>query len=316
MKKILITGASGFIGNYLCDKLSATGNIVYGAFRQIKCNLKNSKFHKITVGDIDSKTNWKKALKSVDYVIHCASVAHEFNYKKKNNYYYSVNVDGTKRLAEQAAQAGIKRLIFLSTIKVNGENTDIKNQPNAFFYNDIPQPKDIYSKTKFLAEKVLRETSNETKLEIVVLRLPLVYGPNPKGNILRLIKLINLGFPLPFSLINNKRSLIGIDNLTDVLSCCLDHPEAKGKTFLVSDGEDISTPKLVAYMASAMGRSIGFFSIPVFLLKFFSCVLGKKYEIKRLTDSLQVDIEYTIKTLNWMPRVNVYDSIKRMMNKK
>ena len=316
MKKILITGASGFIGNHLCNKLSVPGNIIYGAFRQIKCNLKNSIFHKITVGDIDSKTNWKKALKSVDYVIHCAGVAHEFNYKKKNNYYYSVNVDGTKRLAEQAAEAGIKRLIFLSTIKVNGENTDIKNQPNVFFYNDIPQPKDIYSKTKFLAEKVLREISHETKLEIVVLRLPLVYGSNPKGNILRLIKLINLGFPLPFSLINNKRSLIGIDNLTDVLSCCLDHPEAKGKTFLVSDGEDISTPKLVAYMASAMERSIRFFSIPVFLLKFFSCILGKKYEIKRLTDTLQVDIEYTIKTLDWVPKVNVYDGIKRMMNKK
>jgi nucleoside-diphosphate-sugar epimerase len=184
-----------------------------------------------------------------------------------------------------------------------------------FSSKDIAAPKDSYGVSKYLAEKKLWEVSAKTGLEVVVVRLPLVYGYGAKGNLKRLVKLIKTNIPLPFNLINNKRSLIGIDNLADVLIRCIYHTEAKGKTFLVSDGEDLSTPGLIKYLASAMNYSIRLFSFPVFLLKFFGFILGRKSEVNRIIDSLQIDNSYVREVLNWMPPVSVEEGIKRMIKK-
>ncbi len=184
---------------------------------------------------------------------------------------------------------------------------------NIFTNNDIPNPEDSYAISKLEAEKVLWEISAKTNLEVVVVRLPLVYGYGVKGNMARLMKLINSGIPLPFSLIKNQRSLIGIDNLVDVLIRCVDHPEASGKTFLVSDGEDLSTPDLLRHVASSMERSTRLFPFPISLLKLFGFAIGKSSEINRLTNSLQVDISFTRKILNWSPPLTVQEGIRRIM---
>jgi nucleoside-diphosphate-sugar epimerase len=311
MKKILVTGASGFIGYSVCNALSRLDQHVCGAVRNVNSLTNDNMFEYISVGEIGPETNWKKALEKIDCIIHCAGKVDEINKKKDLDAYRLVNIDGTKRLAEQAASIGVKRFVFLSSIKVNGESTN-----KVFTNSDVPNPKDVYSISKFDAEKVLWQVSSTKGLEVVVLRLPLVYGHGTKGNMLRLIKLINLGIPLPFGSVKNHRSLIGIDNLVDILIRCIDHPEAKGKTFLVSDGEDLSTPELLRYIASAMGRRVLLFSFPILLLKLLGFFIGKSSEIDRLIRSLQVDNSYLRKTLSWSPLVSVKEGIRRMVQGK
>jgi nucleoside-diphosphate-sugar epimerase len=316
MKKILVTGASGFIGYSVCNALSRLGKHVCGAVRNVNSLANDNMFEYISVGEIGPETNWKKALEKIDCIIHCAGKVDEINKKKDLDAYRLVNIDGTKRLAEQAASIGVKRFVFLSSIKVNGESTCEIDNNKIFTNNDIPIPKNAYSISKFEAEKVLWEVSSITGLEVVVLRLPLVYGFGVKANLLRLMKLINFGIPLPFSFIKNQRSLIGIDNLVDVLINCIDRPEANGKTFLVSDGEDLSTPHLLRHIASAMGCTVRFFPFPISLLKLLGFFIGKSSEIDRLIGSLQVDIEYTRKTLNWSPPISTKEGIRRMVQGK
>ena len=313
MRKILITGASGFIGQNICKELVKLNRPVCGTVRSLDFYSEDHKFKVIPVGDIGPETDWGNALKEVDCVIHCAGKAHVINKEKDLNVYRFVNTEGTKRLAEKVAEVGVKRLIFLSSIKVNGESTGKINSNQKFTYDDTPNPTDAYSISKFEAEKILWNISSKTKLEVVIVRLPLVYGYGAKGNLKRLINLIKLGIPLPFGLINNQRSLIGINNLVDVLIRCIDHPEAKGKTFLVSDGEDLSTPKLLNLIASAMGCSLRLFPLPVFFLKVFGFIFRRQKEISRLIGSLKIDSSYTRKTLNWTPSVSVTEGIKKMI---
>jgi len=326
MKKILITGASGFIGRSLCKTLSTSGRFFRGAVRSIESISIDTRSNYVSIDDISTKINWKNALANIDCIIHCAGRVHVMNETKKNELeiYRSINVQGTKLLAQEAAKAGVKRLIFLSSIKVMGKSTDnnhtnmdFKKKNNFFFtYNDVPNPGDSYSKSKLEAEKILWEISSNTGLEIVVIRIPLVYGYGVKGNLMRLIKLINFGIPLPFSRINNKRSLIGIDNLVDLLIRCCDHPNAKGKTFLVSDGKDLSTPDLINYLALFMGQKVRLFPFPLFLLKFLGFFFGKKKEIDRLVGSLRIDNSYTKEILNWDPPISVEEGIRRMVQEK
>ena len=313
MKKILVTGASGFIGQNICEELIKLNWPVCGTVRNSDSLSINNDFKYISVGDIGPKTNWDNALKGIDCVVHCAGKAHEMNNDNDLDTYHLVNTEGTRHLAEKAAEAGVKRLVFLSTVKVNGENIDKINNNKIFTNNDTPDPKDAYSISKLEAETILWEISSRTDLEVVVVRLPLVYGRGVKGNLKRLIKLINFGIPLPFSLITNQRSLIGIDNLVSVLIRCVENLEAKGKTFLVSDDKDLSTPNLLQHIASAMGRSAHLFPVPISLLKFFGFVLGRQSEMNRLLGSLQVDISYTREILNWTPPISVEEGIKRMV---
>ena len=316
MKKILVTGANGFIGHNLYKNLIKLNYSVKGTARNFDTALINSDTKYISVGNIDSKTNWDHALEGVDCVIHCAGKAHVINKKDELDIYRVINKDGTKHLAEQAVKAKVKRLIFLSSAKVNGESTGNFDDPKIFTNDDTPNPKDNYAISKFEAEQALWEIASKTNLEIVIVRLPLVYGKEIKGNLKRLIKLINSKIPLPFADIKNKRSLIGIDNLVDVLARCIEHPKAAGKTFLVSDGEDLSTTELINIIASEMNRSVKLFRLPRAVLKFFGFILMRQSQIDRLIGSFQIDNRYVKEILNWTPPVSIEEGIKRMVKDK
>lgn len=315
MKKILVTGASGFVGQFLCKTLSKSGRSVLGAVRTSNSNLIDHNIKYISVGDISHKKNWKDHLFDVNCIIHCAGRAHQMN---DNNVdaYRLINLEGTKRLAEQAAEAGVKRLIFLSSIKVNGESTDQINFNKKFFYKDIPDPQDPYAISKLEAERALWQISSRTGLEVVVVRLPLVYGYGAKGNMARLIKLVKSRVLFPLSIVKNKRSMIGIDNLVDLLIRCIDHVDASGKTFLVSDDNDLSTPQLIKLIALSMKKKVYFFPLPIFLLKIIFSIIGKRQEINRLIGSLSIDINYVRETLNWTPPISAEEGIRRMINEK
>jgi nucleoside-diphosphate-sugar epimerase len=322
-KKILITGATGFIGQSLLKKLSKLGRPVRGTIRSINSFTSNFDTEYVSVGDITAKTNWKESLVDIDCVIHCAGRSHIMNETQKDElkFYRSVNVEGTKQLAEQAAESKVKRLIFLSSIKVNGEGTNYNHadtisnnqKENIFMNNDIPNPKGYYAISKLEAEKILWEISSRTGLELTIIRLPLVYGSGVKGNMAQLLKLVQSRIPLPLKMVKNQRSMIGIDNLVDLLIRCAEHPNAAGKTFLASDGKDLSTLDLVDSIAFAMGHRARFFSVPMFLLEFLGNVLGKQKKIDRLIGSLKIDITHTRDVLNWKPPISVTEGIKRMI---
>ena len=208
-----------------------------------------------------------------------------------------VNTEGTSQLARMAADAGVKRLVFLSTVKVNGEKTE----KHPFTEEHTPQPQDPYAISKFEAEQALHNISDATGLEMVILRPPLVYGQSVKANFLRLLDMVNKNIPLPLSMVNNKRSMIYIGNLVDAIIRCIEHPDAVNKTFLVSDGQDISTPDLIRMIAGAMGKKARLFPCPAPLLKMIGNVAGKSDEIERLTGSLQIDSAKIRRELSWTP---------------
>jgi nucleoside-diphosphate-sugar epimerase len=314
MSKILITGATGFVGNALYKNLRLKKYTIHVSVRSNQQKITEG-VTSFNVGEICSETNWKDALKGVDCIIHCAARAHVMREKKTNilKNYRKINVEGTRSLAKQAVAFGVKRFIFLSSVKVNGEKT---RESFRFKHNDLSRPEDAYAISKWEAEQVLLDESKKSGLEVVIIRAPLVYGYKAKGNLKRLIKLVRSGIPLPFSLVSNKRSLIGLDNLINVIIRCIDHPEAAGKTFLVSDSEDLSTPDLLTHISSAMGYSSRLFPVPISLLKFVSRVIGRKSEMDRLLESLQIDNSYTCEVLNWAPTVSVAEGIRRMVRGK
>lgn len=309
-----VTGATGFIGSSLSRGLLSSGHRVRAAARSArltKLQLAPGLEH-VTVGDICSTTNWGGFMADVDYVIHCAArsqVMHETSIDALAAH-RAVNVAGSRRLAEQAAAAGVRRLVYLSSVKVNGERTA---QEVPFLFSDSPQPENAYGISKWEAEEALWDISAKTGLEVVVVRLPLVYGPGVKGNLARLLTLVRSGVPLPFGKLRNKRSLIGIDNLVDLLLRCATYPDAAGQTFLVSDGEDLSTPDLLRQMAAFMGRPARLFPTPVSLLRLAGKALGQEAEICRLVGSLQIDSSRTRQLLGWTPPVSVKEGIRRMV---
>ena len=319
MNKICITGANGFIGKSLKNSLTKSGKFVRGFIRNESQLSKTNISNNIIVGDITQNINWTNYLEGFDCLIHCAGRAHIMN-DNDDKSYFNVNTLATKNLAEHAVNAGIKRLIFLSTIKVNGESTHAKSDNNddrsIFKYSDIPNPQDFYATSKLEAEQILLDISKNTELEVVIVRLPLVYGREAKGNLFRLKKLIYSGLPIPLGLIKNQRSLIGIDNLIDLLIKCINHPNAAGKIFLASDDEHLSTPELIRCMASAMGKPVRIIPIPIFILKLLAKILRKQNEIDRLLGSLRVDNAYAKKVLNWKPPYTVFEGIKKMVTEK
>jgi nucleoside-diphosphate-sugar epimerase len=218
-----------------------------------------------------------------------------------------VNVAGTLNLARQAAAAGVKRFIFLSSIKVNGEQT-LPGQP--FTEDDVPAPLDPYSTSKYEAEEGLRELARQTGMEVVIIRPPLVYGPGVKANFLNMMRWLHKRVPLPFASLNNRRSLVALDNLIDLIVVCLEHPAAANQTFLVSDGEDMSTTELLQRMAQALGRPARLMPIPASLLEAGAALLGRRDMAQRLCGSLQVDISKAKMLLGWNPPISVDEGLR------
>jgi nucleoside-diphosphate-sugar epimerase len=307
MKNILVTGSNGFIGMNICKNLIKPNYFVRGVLRNLDTGLINSNIKYISVGSIDAETKWYNSLEGVDCVIHCAGISY-YKKKVKLSIYNSINLEGTKNLAEQAVKAGVRRLIFLSSAGVNGEQTF----GSTFFkHNDIPQPKNIYTISKWNAEKALLKISKQTGLEVVIIRPPLVYGEYVKKNFFRLLDIIYKQTPLPFASINNLRSMVAVDTLVDLIICCIDHPKASGKTFLVSDGEDVSTADLIRKLSKFMNKSPRVFSVPKPIIQFIASLVGKSFEVKKLIQSFQVDNSYTREILGWSPVLSLDVSLEK-----
>lgn len=283
--QILVTGASGFVGTALMQQLQ------------------NAQQHHAIASQtrLDADTDWSAELRDIQIIIHCAARVHVMRDKSVDPLaaFRTVNVHGTLRLAEQAASAGVKRFIFISSIKVNGEET----QPNnPFSADDPPNPQDAYGISKREAEDGLREIAQTTGMEVTIIRPPLVYGAGVKGNFALLIRLVRLGIPIPFGSIRNKRSLVSRDNLLDLITVCCTHPAAKNQTFLVSDGIDISTPMLIRSIAAAMEKRARLVAIPSKLLTALGYCLGKPDVVRRLVGSLEINIDKTSSLLGWRPK--------------
>lgn len=297
-KIFAVTGAGGFVGSAVVAGLRARGMAVRALVRG------PGAAGTTAVGEIGAKTDWSRALDGVTHVIHAAARAHVMRDRATDPLvaYREVNVAGTRRLAEQAVRAGVHRLVLVSSVKVNGERTA---PGSPFTTSHPPAPEDAYGRSKWEAEKALLEATHGTELETVVVRPPLVYGPGMKGNLARLLRWVRLGVPLPFGAVANRRSLIALDNLVDVLVCCATHPRAAGETFLVSDGEDLSTAELVRRMGRAVGRPARLLPVPPACLRVVGALIGRGAEIQRLTGSLQVDIGPTCAKLGWRPVIGI-----------
>lgn len=254
----------------------------------------------------------KDLLTGYDCVIHCAGIAEQKNSISKKIYIKS-NTLASKKLAEQCVIAGVKKFIFLSSISVLGNFTDYNKY---FTQSDKANPLGVYAQSKYEAEKKLLEINAKTSLELIIIRPPIVYGNGVKGNISSLIKLLKLRIPLPFGLIKNKKSFISIENLVDILICCIKRPNLKGKVFLVSDDEDVSLTDFLRNIARELGHRILIFPFPIFLLKFIAYFFGKGDEINKLISNFQIDINYTKDTLNWKPRLSVKDLTRNMLMNK
>ncbi len=305
---ILVTGAGGFVGTALCQGLADAGHSVRRALRKSALPSPEPRMQSVAIGDMGPDTDWQAALSGVACVVHLAARTHVLHETAADPLaeYRHINVFASEHLARAAAAAGVRRFVFLSSIKVNGEFT----REHPFTEQDTPQPQDAYGLSKREAEQTLHEVAAATGLELVVLRPPLVYGPGVKGNLPALMNLLQRRLPLPLGSVRNQRSLIHIDNLVDAIIACIQAPVAIGKTYLVSDGEDISTPEMIRLLAAALGVPARLFPFPVALLKLGATLFGKGGEIRRLTDSLQVDSTRIRRELGWQPRFSPAQGLK------
>ncbi|MBW2186306.1 MAG: NAD-dependent epimerase/dehydratase family protein [Deltaproteobacteria bacterium] len=303
MKKetILITGASGFIGRHLISFLQADDFI-------LRCSVHNNERNRSVsvVKDIGAETMWQECLADVNIVVHLAAYVQSSDLESMETF-RQINVEGTLNLARQAAVAGVKRFVFISSIKVNGEET---TSGSPFSENTLPKPQSFYAISKYEAEQGLRVISEETGLDVVIVRPPLVYGPDVKGNFKTMIRWAGKGIPLPLGAIQNKRSLVAIDNLVDFIVTCIKHPAAANQTFVVSDDEDLSTTQLLKHLSTAMEKSLFLIPVPVILLRFGAGLFGKREIIQRLCDNLQVDIAKARDVLGWQPIVSVDEGLR------
>lgn len=313
MSSILVTGANGFVGRRLIDRLFDLGHCLSGVVREtksIEANSKNNDAPLKPIGEINGNTDWVDLLSNQEVVIHTAARTHVMNDTSSNPLaaYREVNVAGTLNLAQQSVNAGVRRFVFISSVKVNGERTD---QGCAFMADDVPAPEDAYGISKHEAELGLLNLSQDSGMEVVIIRPPLVYGPGVKGNFASMIRLVERGVPLPFGLIHNKRSLVALDNLVDLIITCVKHPNAANQIFLASDGSDLSTTELLRGVAKAMGKTSRLIPVPSSLLKLAAAMLNRKEVAKRLLGCLQVDTSKTCERLDWKPPISVEEGLKR-----
>ncbi len=323
-KKVLVTGAGGFVGRPLCAELLHRGYRVRSAARAL--GRIPAGMEAVAVGALDGGTDWTAALSGVDAVIHLAARVHVMKDASADPLaeFLKVNLHGTENLAQQAARAGVKRFVYTSSVKVNGERTlpistlspgpapspSGGEEKNAFTESDEPDPQDHYGVSKWQAEQALQRIAEETGLEVVIVRPPLVYGPGVKGNFLSLLAAIDRGIPLPLAGARNLRSLVYAGNLVDALIACATHPAAAGQTYLVSDGADVSTAQLANMIAGALGRSNRSFYLPPRLVRAAATMLERVEQLDRLFGSLRVNDEKIRKELGWIPPYSMEQGLR------
>ncbi len=309
-QRVLVTGANGFIGQALCAALSSQDFSVLGVVRKKNADHQTGTVDHLVMGEINEYTEWRPVLSGVDSVVHLAARVHLMRDTAADPLaeFRRVNVALTLNLARQAAMAGVRRFVFVSSVKVNGETT-VVGQP--FMADDVPKPIDAYGISKFEAEQALIQLAAETGLEVVIVRPVLVYGPGVKANFHEMMRWVLKGVPLPLGALDNQRSFAAVDNVVDLIAVCLRHPRAANQIFLVSDGEDLTVSGLLRRTAAALGRPARLLPVPMFLLRMVGRLFGKEPVIQRLCDTLQVDISKTQRLLDWRPPLSVDAALKK-----
>ena len=305
---IVVTGANGFIGSALMAELSARGLSSRGTVSRSDATLPSCEC--VVVGDMNGSTDWHAALAGAAEVVHLAALTNTKHETVEDFFasFRSVNVDGTLNLARQASVAGIKRFVFISSVKVNGNSSP---PGRAFTEVDAPNPQDAYGQTKHEVEQSLRQLSVDTAMEVVIIRPPLVYGLGAKANFAALMRTVQRGWPLPLGAVHNQRSFVALDNLVDFIVICITRPQAANQTFLVSDGRDLSTTELVRGMAEAARVPAHLLPVPVWALQAGASLLGNGYAVQRLCGNLQVDISKALSFLGWVPPLSVEEGLIR-----
>lgn len=313
MSGILLTGSTGFLGSSLLKRLVLEGNHNLTASVRKAVDDFPKSVQQYVVPDLNSAFSWQQAVQGMGVVIHCAARVHVINDPSSNPLYEfrKVNVEATLRLARQAATSGVRRFIFISSIKVNGELTQA-GYP--YFVDSAPMPVDAYGFSKMEAEQGLRALAAETGMEVVIIRPVLIYGPGVKANFRSMMHWLTKGVPLPLGALDNMRSLVALENLVDLIVTCIDHPAAANQTFLVSDDEDVSTSELLRRMGRALGKPVHLLPVPAWLLTVAATTLGKRDVAQRLCGSLQVDISKTKALLNWVPVISLDAALQQTAN--
>jgi nucleoside-diphosphate-sugar epimerase len=303
--RILVTGAGGFVGRALCAALTRAGAEVRAALRRPGPVAGEP----VVVGEVGPDTDWIEALRGIEAVVHLAARVHMLRETTTDalSEFRRVNVAGSERLGRQCARAGVRRLVYVSSVKVHGESTD----RCPFTEGDPPAPQDAYAVSKLEAEHRLASVSSETGLEVATVRPCLVYGPGVGGNIARLLRLIDLGIPLPLGSVTNRRSLLGVDNLCDLLARCIEHASAAGAVFLASDGEDLSTRRLIEALAAGLGRPPRLVPVPPSWLRAAAALGGARDAYQRVCGSLQADSGKARRVLEWVPPVSADDGLRK-----
>jgi len=308
---VLVTGATGFVGSGVISRLAAEEVETLACVRRDIDPMQEG-VRDMLVAELTANTDWRQVLAGVKSVVHLAARVHVMHDTAADpvTAFRAVNVDGTLNLARQAAATGVKRFVFISSVKVNGEST----QPGrAFTEADTPNPQDAYGQSKHEAEQGLRQLSADTGVEVVVIRPPLVYGPGVKANFAARMRAVQRGWPLPLGAVHNQRSLVTLSNLVDFIVTCITPPQAANQTFLVSDGQDLSTTELVRGMAQAAGVQARLLRVPVWALQAGASLLGKGDAVQRLCGNLQVDISKARSLLGWLPPLTVEEGLRRAM---
>jgi UDP-4-keto-D-QuiNAc 4-reductase len=315
--KILVTGANGFVGSALCQAATAFDHVIYAVVRS-PAPLLPTGVTQVVVADLTDLAQRQDLLSDIDCVIHLAARVHVMADRTADPLaaFRATNTTATVELATAAAQAGVRRFIYLSSIKVNGEGQPDCPAPTVKTYSELtkPAPCDPYGISKWEAECQLQQVAIETGLEIVIIRPPLVYGPTVKANFLQLLRLVQRGVPLPLGLVKNARSLVFVGNLVDAIFTCVTHPQAAGQTFMVSDGVDVSTPDLIRGLAQALGGSARLLPIPAAALRWVGQLTGKSATITRLLGSLTVDSRKISQTLGWQPPFSLAQGLESTVN--